>query len=265
MKYTRALFFSAALIVGTWLVLPASAQNYLCGALNGQPFCNVLLFGDGTAAAPSLTFASDPDTGWFHPADANTTYWAGGGSLRLSMSDTASWVLIDNTYALGFASSAAHTSIGAAFYMDAANTIAQRNGTANQTRNNYARRVSATEFNRTASKDISTTLSNVSGATVTATSLIPDGCVLVSVTTSVTTGLGGTTTGYSVGDGVDADRWGTVSAVAAGTDTDNTDWTVTTIQLFTAAQDVVLTALTANFNGTGVIQVHAGCLVGEAE
>jgi len=28
---------------------------------------------------------------------------------------------------------------------------------------------------------------------------------------------------------------------------------------------VILTALTANFNGTGVIEVHVGCLIGEAE
>lgn len=261
----------AALILGTFLVLPGTAQNYAWVLVNGLPFgpgfeiTGPGKFADGTESAPSITATAEPTSGWYRAANGSWKFSIlGAQEFRIA----AGFVAVSNGR-LDLTSNSATLNFGSTNDLtvtrDDANTLAQRNETANQTRNNYARYVSTTNFNRTASKDISTTLSNVSGATVTATGLIPDGCVLVSVTTSVTTGLGGTTTGYSVGDGSDADRWGTVSAVAAGTDTDNLDWTVTTIQLFTAAQNVILTALTANFNGTGVIEVHVGCLIGEAE
>jgi len=102
-------------------------------------------------------------------------------------------------------------------------------------------------------KCVSTELTAVSGATVTATDLIPAGAKYLGVTTRITTELGGTVTGYTVGDGSDADRWGTVSAITAGTTT-----SVPTAEPFgftAAALSVVLTALTANFNGTGAIRV----------
>jgi hypothetical protein len=96
-----------------------------------------------------------------------------------------------------------------------------------------------------------------SGATVTATGIIPDGAIPIGISTEVTTALGETngTSGYSVGDGSDADRWGTVTGVAVGTKTNNADWTTTVIQMFNSAQNIVLTALGGNFDGTGVIVV----------
>ena len=215
---------------------------------------------EGSASAPSLSPTNFPDTGLYFPSD-DIIDFSTDGSVQVRITTTALQILT-NAGQLSFGASA-----DLKVFRDAANTLARRDGTANQTDNHYARYVSTTNFNRTATKDISATQSGVTGATVTATSLIPDGCALVSVTTSVTTGLGisNGTTGYSVGDGADADRWGTISATAAGTDTDNTDWTVTTLQVFNAAQNVVLTALTGNFDGTGVIVVHVGCLIGEAE
>ena len=263
----------AALILGTFLVLPGTAQNYAWVLVNGLPFgpgfeiTGPGKFADGSESAPSATFAGEPTTG---------AYLAGVGSLKFTVLGeqqlrlTNSFVTVSKGL-LKLTSNVASIYFGTLedtiLAWDAADTLARRNGTANQTDNHYARYVSTTNFNRTAWKDISATQSGVTGATVTATSLIPDGCALVSVTTSVTTGLGVSngTTGYSVGDGADAHRWGTISATAAGTDTDNTDWTVTTLQVFNAAQDVVLTALTGNFDGTGVIVVHVGCLIGEAE
>ena len=97
-------------------------------------------------------------------------------------------------------------------------------------------------------------LSAVSGATVvTTTGIIPAGAKYLGVTTRVVTELGGTVTGYTAGDGSDADRWGTVTGVIAGTVTE-----VPTAEPFgfsAAAAEVTLTALTANFNGTGAIRV----------
>lgn len=98
-----------------------------------------------------------------------------------------------------------------------------------------------------------------SGATVTASSLIPDGALLVGVATRVTTALGTSngTTGYQVGDGSDADRWGAITGTATTTSSDNTDATASFFGTFTSASDVVLTAVGGNFDGTGVIKVTA--------
>jgi hypothetical protein len=106
-------------------------------------------------------------------------------------------------------------------------------------------------------KTASQLLSAVSGATVTATNLIPAGAFLVGVSTRITTGLGtgGGTTGYQVGDGSDADRFGVAAATTAGTTTKNTDATADPTGWASAARSVVLTATGGNFNGTGAVRV----------
>ena len=99
------------------------------------------------------------------------------------------------------------------------------------------------------------------GATVTATNLIPAKCNLIGISTRVTTELGaGTgTTGYAVGDGVDANRWGDIVGTIAGTSSGQADATADPTGWFTAANNVVLTAAGGNFDGTGVIRVVASC------
>jgi hypothetical protein len=106
-------------------------------------------------------------------------------------------------------------------------------------------------------KTASALLSAVSGASVTSTGLIPDGAFVLGVTTRITTSLGTSngTTGYTVGDGTDADRWGAITGTAAGTTSTNADATASFIGAFTAANDVVITATTGNFDGTGAIRV----------
>ncbi len=145
--------------------------------------------------------------------------------------------------------------------------LAQRNGTTAQISRIYATWGSATDYHRAAFETAKATLTNVSGASVTASSLIPDGAVVIGVTTKVTTGLGtgNGTTGYNVGDGSDADRWGSITGTASGTSSDNRDWTATTVQAFTSANDVVLTALGGNFDGTGVIDVSVQYLIGQVD
>lgn len=102
-----------------------------------------------------------------------------------------------------------------------------------------------------------TTLSAVSGASVTASSLIPAGALVLGVATKITTALGVTngTTGYNIGDGTDFDRWGAITGTADTTTSDHSDYTSTTVQIFTAANDVVLTAVGGDFNGTGAIEI----------
>lgn len=110
---------------------------------------------------------------------------------------------------------------------------------------------------RTTIKTAMALLSNVSGASVTSSSLIPAGAFVVGVSTRIVTSLGGGggTTGYTVGDGTTANRFGTSAAITAGTTTTNSGASATFTGTFPAANNVVITAVGGNFNGTGDIRV----------
>ena len=147
---------------------------------------------------------------------------------------------------------------------DAANVISQRNGTAAQEYRLHGAYSSSTNYQRMTVKSVKQTLSALSGASATTTgTFIPDGAVVVGVTTRVTTLLTGAS-GYTIGDGTDADRWGDITGTAIGTTSDNRDWTAGTIECFTAGGNITLTAKTANFTA-GAIEVCAFYLAGEAD
>jgi hypothetical protein len=150
---------------------------------------------------------------------------------------------------------------------DAADTIAQRRATNAQTLRIYDTFASSTDFHRVAIATARATLTNVSGASVTATGLIPAGAVVMGVTSKVTTALGTTnsTTGYKIGTAGDDDRWGDITGTAAGTTSDNRNWTAGTIECFPTATDVIVTATGGNFDATGVIYLSVQYMAGEAD
>jgi len=77
-------------------------------------------------------------------------------------------------------------------------------------------------------------------ATLVTTSLIPDGAILHGVTTRITTALTGST-GYSVGDGADADLYGVEATATLGATTDNSDATANWGNPQLAAGEVTIT------------------------
>jgi hypothetical protein len=100
----------------------------------------------------------------------------------------------------------------------------------------------------------STTLSALSGATATATNLIPAGSIVIGVTIRVTTTItsGDGATAFDIGDGTDDDRWGTGIALASGTATTGADFTITSVPIYSAATSVVLTATGGTFSAGAV-------------
>jgi hypothetical protein len=150
---------------------------------------------------------------------------------------------------------------------DGAGALAQRVSTTAQSFRCYDTYTSATDYHRVTIATARATLSNVSGASVTATGLIPAGAVVMGVTSKVTTALGTAngTTGYKIGTGADDDRWGAITGTAAGTTSDNRNWTAGTIECFPSATDVIVTATGGNFNGTGVIYLSVQYMAGEAD
>jgi hypothetical protein len=189
-----------------------------------------------------------------------------GGGAGLESSLLPQGVAVGNAAYIGFCSSTFANDVNGdlRLFRDAANVLAQRNGTNSQEARLYGTFTSSTNYQRMTVKSVRQTLSALSGASATTTgTFIPDGAVVVGVTTRVATLLTGAA-GYTIGDGTDADRWGDITGTAVGTTSDNRDWTAGTIECFTAGGNVTLTAKTANFTA-GAIEVCVFYLAGEAD
>ena len=153
---------------------------------------------------------------------------------------------------------------GSLFAGGTAGVISQRSGTTASEYQLFGTYTSASNYQRMTIKSVKQTLSALSGASATTTgTFISDGAVVVGVTTRVGTLLTGAT-GYTIGDGTDADRWGDITGTAVGTTSDNRDWTAGTIECFTAGGNITLTAKTSNFTA-GAIEICVFYLAGEAD
>lgn len=104
-----------------------------------------------------------------------------------------------------------------------------------------------------------TNLTTDGGAgTETATGAVPAGAVVLAVVARVTTILAGSgLTTWSLGDGTDADLYGTGLALAADTTVDSSDWTASplTHAWSASAGDLVLTAAAGQFD-SGVVNLQ---------
>lgn len=99
-----------------------------------------------------------------------------------------------------------------------------------------------------------TTTVNLSGATSVATNLVPAKVQVIGVICKVTTTITGAS-GFQVGDGTDADRWGDITGTATSVTTTYADYTADPRLAWSAsAQSITLTAKTSNFTG-GVLRV----------
>jgi hypothetical protein len=94
-------------------------------------------------------------------------------------------------------------------------------------------------------------LTGLSGATATAASLIPAGSIVLNVGIYVTAAVTGATT-LDIGDGTDVDAFGAAVSIALDTATNTASWTITTVPVYAAGSDVVLTANGGNFTGGAV-------------
>jgi hypothetical protein len=186
------------------------------------------------------------------------------GTARQIRYFSSNWGFTSDMALYWGSSTSAPTGADVILRRDAAGVLAQYNGTNSQEQRLYSTFTSSTNYQRMTIKSVRQTLSALNGASATTTgTFIPDGAVVVGVTTRVSTLLTGAT-GYTIGDGTDADRWGDITGTAVGTTSDNRDWTAATIECFTAGGNITLTAKTANFTA-GAIEISVFYLAGEAD
>lgn len=110
-------------------------------------------------------------------------------------------------------------------------------------------------------KQATTTVAAVTAATITATSLIPAGSLVIGIDMRITTTFDNSSglTTINIGDGTDADRWGAAIARTSGTTTTLANITITSPVYYAAATNVVLTAVAGTFNvaaGSARLTVH---------
>ncbi len=99
---------------------------------------------------------------------------------------------------------------------------------------------------------------DVSGATVTLSNIIPQGSFVLGVVTrvNVALGTGSGTTGYALGTPGDANLWGDIVGTSVGTSSNHEDFTAAgAVAFYPTTEDIVLTAAGGSFNGTGDIRV----------
>jgi hypothetical protein len=92
------------------------------------------------------------------------------------------------------------------------------------------------------SENVATGTITCSGATSTASNVIPAGAIVLGTVIRVTTLITGCTS-IKIGDGSDDDRWGASIALTAGTTTSAANFTAATFAPTTATASVVLTAV----------------------
>ena len=104
------------------------------GSINfsGDVTANRVLVGDGTAAAPSIAFANNPDTGLYNSSTGNNEIGISlGGAQRAIFQGSLPGFILDGNTLLGWGSSGT-ASPDTIILRDAANTLALRNGTNTQ-------------------------------------------------------------------------------------------------------------------------------------
>lgn len=198
-------------------------------------------------------------------ADASTFAYSTsgfGGTPKIAIKTIT--LQLSNESSIAFsASSNANGTVDTIITRDAANTLAQRNGTNAQVTRVYDTYTSATDYHRLAIATARATATAMSGATVTLTNIIPAGAVVVGVTCKVTTAITGATS-FDIGTATDVDRFGAAIAVALGTTSDNRNWTAGTIECFPTATSLILTANGSNFTA-GAVYVSVQYLSGQAD
>ena len=279
----RAAGFVVGLLLGGWLIATPAAQSYVWGAINGIPFgpglvlSGPILAPDGSATAPSYSFASETNSGWYR-SSANNLNLSIAGTSRLTMMpwrttftpasvtglDTYSGFNVTQTLNTTgvidgvFRVAVTNTAVGAGSYL--ARFLAGAAGATHMWGVDFAGLATSpavgtvgTNGQLSAVRQATVAVTCSSGATCTAANLIPAGSLVLGVDTRVTTLITGATS-YSIGDGTDADRWGAGIAVAAGTTSGIANFTIASPVYYAAATSIVLTAAGSDFTA-GVIRI----------
>lgn len=193
--------------------------------------------------------------------DGTTTQAGGAGWFggACGLSSGAGFFLNDSAARIQLGSSAGSPNI----HRDSDGGCGVRNSTSQQVFRLYDTFGSATDYHRLGIATARASLSGLSGASVTASAIIPAGAIVVGVTAKVLTAVTGATS-WQLGTAADPDRFAAAGGIALGSTTDNRNWTSGALECFLTATNLVLTANGANFTG-GAIYISVQYIRGESD
>jgi parallel beta-helix repeat protein len=182
-------------------------------------------------------------------------------SNNVTVSSGANGAITENTASTGTV--LLHNRFDGAVLLNGANPVYREAGV--DFINNGPEYTSSTNYQRSVWKQNKAILTAMSGATVTATDLIPDGALLLGVTARINTTVTGAT-GFTIGDTADPDLWGAVVGVAAGKATTAAGFTAANAAgvFYPAAGSVTLTATGGTFTA-GEVELVAHYMTCEAK
>ena len=142
-RYLRPIAFVLAILAGLYGG-DASAQMRVSDRPSGP--VGTLKFPDGTAAAPSIAFASVPGSGWYKDSTTSVIFVSSASERDVRFSNTS--VLLHAGIPLAWADGDVLGTADLFIRRDAANTLAQRNETNAQTFNLYHTYTDASNYER---------------------------------------------------------------------------------------------------------------------
>lgn len=182
--------------------------------------------------------------------------WLGGAC---GLSSGAGFFLNDSAARIQLGSSAGSPNL----YRESTGALGLRNGTSRMDAQIYDTFASTTDYHRISIATVRASLSSLSGASVTASALIPAGAIVVGVTAKVLTAITGATS-WQLGTAADPDRFAAAGGIALGSTTDNRNWTSGALECFLTATDIILTANGSNFTA-GAVYVSVQYIRGECD
>lgn len=252
-----AVVASIAFSIGVYTEPQAVPANTTTGvvyllSISGSIPITAAKFGNGSPSEPSIAFASDSTTGFYKQNTGTFGYVSGSVGVWVAANNTSVGLRLAGTMPLSWASGdTLSTGADTFLFRDAANVVALRNGTNAQEFRTYGYLSgSRLSYGSLLTATASVTLSGASTAT---SNIIPAGATVVNVATTTTTAITGAS-GYQVGDGTDADRYGDITGTALGTASGSANGTADPRWWAASARGITLTAKTSNFTA-GVVQV----------
>jgi hypothetical protein len=118
------------------------------GSISGLTLSGQTSFADGTSAAPSITFGTQPTMGFYKEGQNDITYTTSSATKSFTLSGNQLILGLHSLAALGWGVSNSSVGWDTLLYRDAANTLALRNTTAAQTFRVYNTFTDASNYER---------------------------------------------------------------------------------------------------------------------
>lgn len=235
-------------------------------------FDGALIVRDGSESAPGIASATYTQTGFYFASAAQIKVTLGNNDTLMFYNDANKAVIASLENVLNFTAKGtsliglSNASTGTVQFGVWGSSTSKINGATDGTLKLYRNTNKGASINFVQTAEQTLTFPGGGAASQVTSGLIPDGAILLAVTTRVTTAnTAGACTGMDIGDGSDVDLFGAnIDINTITTTSSNADATAAFANPVLSATEVTITALTANA-ADAVITVVASYITATAQ